>query len=311
MDTFRRYDVSDGSLHNDDDDNEEYEGQYILNNTGGGYNEIEGGVYSEWHDRRIDPDEAVYSEPLSDYLIRDRAVQVTRGNGRGWYPDRYDDIFFDEDYEEYIHVNDGVFSSISRSMLYDGTAVLVVTKIFDDGDISPAEDQYMYVGDNDITEIDTDWLWFDKISDKFDDWSDYSYIRNKLLVVDYKGNYIPKLFAVTAYKIEPRDNAVDITGVKYLTKADSLGLGYDIIESENIIIDWFTYTETISEYTDILLEKLYKLIDRYSDVLSNKGQLQIQFNLTEEEEKEYRNKVYTNRILCKDRLEHLQEETWN
>ena len=169
----------------------------------------------------------------------------------------------------------------------------------------------MYVGDNDITEIDTDWLWFDKISDKFDDWSDYSYIRNKLLVVDYKGNYIPKLFAVTAYKIEPRDNAVDITGVKYLTKADSLGLGYDIIESENIIIDWFTYTETISEYTDILLEKLYKLIDRYSDVLSNKGQLQIQFNLTEEEEKEYRNKVYTNRILCKDRLEHLPEETWN
>ena len=311
MDTFRRYDVSDGILHNDDDDNEEYEGQYILNNTGGGYNEIQGGVYSEWHDRRIDPDEAVYSEPLSDYLIRDRSVQVTRGNGRGWYPDRYDDIFFDEDYEEYIHVNDGVFSSISRSMLYDGTAVLVVTKIFDDGDISPAEDQYVYVGDNDITEIDTDWLWFDKISDKFDDWSDYSYISNKLLVVDYKGNYIPKLFAVTAYKIEPRDNAVDITGVKYLTKADSLGLGYDIIESENIIIDWFTYTETISEYTDILLEKLYKLIDRYSDVLSNKGQLQIQFNLTEEEEKEYRNKVYTNRILCKDRLEHLQEETWN
>ena len=311
MDTFRRYDVSDGILHNDDDDNEEYEGQYILNNTGGGYNEIQGGVYSEWHDRRIDPDEAVYSEPLSDYLIRDRSVQVTRGNGRGWYPDRYDDIFFDEDYEEYIHVNDGVFSSISRSMLYDGTAVLVVTKIFDDGDISPAEDQYVYVGDNDITEIDTDWLWFDKISDKFDDWSDYSYISNKLLVVDYKGNYIPKLFAVTAYKIEPRDNAVDITGVKYLTKADSLGLGYDIIESENIIIDWFTYTETISEYTDILLEKLYKLIDRYSDVLSNKGQLQIQFKLTEEEEKEYRNKVYTNRILCKDRLEHLQEETWN
>ena len=311
MDTFRRYDVSDGILHNDDDDNEEYEGQYILNNTGGGYNEIQGGVYSEWHDRRIDPDEAVYSEPLSDYLIRDRAVQVTRGNGRGWYPDRYDDIFFDEDYEEYIHVNDGVYSSISRSMLYDDTAVLVVTKIFDDGDISPAEDQYMYVGDNDITEIDTHWLWFDKISDKFDDWSDYSYIRNKLLVVDYKGNYIPKLFAVTAYKIEPRDNAVDITGVKYLTKADSLGLGYDIIESENIIIDWFTYTETISEYTDILLEKLYKLIDRYSDVLSNKGQLQIQFNLTEEEEKEYRNKVYNNRTLCKDRLEHLQEETWN
>jgi hypothetical protein len=312
MDTFRRYDVSNGILHNDDDDSEEYEGQYILDNTGGGYNEIQGGVYSEWHDRRIDPDEAVYSEALGDYLIRDSAVQVTRGDERGWYPDDgYDDIFFDEDYDEYIHVNDGVYSSIYKRMLYNDTAVLVVTKIFNDGDISPSENQYMYVDHDDITEIDTDLLWFEKISDKFNDWSDYSHISKKLLVVDYKGNYIPKLFAVTAYKIEPRDNAVDITGVKYLTKADSLGLGYDIIESENIIIDWFTYTETISEYTDILLEKLYKLIDRYSDVLSNKGQLQIQFKLTEEEEKEYRNKVYTNRTLCKDRLEHLQEETWN
>jgi hypothetical protein len=312
MDTFRRYDVSNGILHNDDDDSEEYEGQYILDNTGGGYNEIQGGVYSEWHDRRIDPDEAVYSEALGDYLIRDSAVQVTRGDERGWYPDDgYDDIFFDEDYDEYIHVNDGVYSSIYKRMLYNDTAVLVVTEIFNDGDISPSENQYMYVDHDDITEIDTDLLWFEKISDKFNDWSDYSHISKKLLVVDYKGNYIPKLFAVTAYKIEPRDNAVDITGVKYLTKADSLGLGYDIIESENIIIDWFTYTETISEYTDILLEKLYKLIDRYSDVLSNKGQLQIQFKLTEEEEKEYRNKVYTNRTLCKDRLEHLQEETWN
>ena len=310
MDTFRRYDVSNGILHNDDEQDRDYEGQYILEDTGGGYAEIEGGVYSEWYDRRLNDDDAIWSDPLDDYLIRDRAVEVRRGYSRrrGWYPEDYDDIFFDEDHDEYFHVDDGVYSEIEGRMLYDETAVKVVTEIFGDGDVPSSDDQYMYEGDKDITEIDTDWFWFDKISDKFSDWRDYSYISQKLLVVDYKGNYIPKQFSITTYKVEPRDNAVDITGVEYLSKVDSLGLGYNIIESEKRIIDWFTYTETISEYTDILLERLPKLIKRYDDVLNNTGQLQLQFK---ENEQEYRDKVSMNRALCQDRLENLEEETWN
>ena len=312
MDTFRRYDVSNGILYNDSEqDGEDYEGQYILEDTGGGYMEIEGGYYSEWYDRRIPRDEAVWSDPLDSYLYEDRAVQVRRGSSRkrGWYPEDYDDIFFDEDHDEYFHIDDGVYSYIENRTLYDETAVKVVTEIFDDGDVPSSDDQYMYEGDRDITEIDTDWFWFDKITDKFRDWRDYGYISQKLLVVDYKGNYIPKAFATEVYNIEPRDNAVDITGVEYLTKADSLGLGYNIIESEKRIIDWFTYTETISEYTDILLERLPKLIVRYSDVLNNKGQLQLQFQ--GEDQQEYRGKIYINRALCQDRLENLEEETWN
>jgi len=311
MDTFRRYDVSNGILHNDDEQDREYEGQYILEDTGGGYNEIESGVYSEWYDSRINDDDAVWSEPLSDYLIRDRAVEVTRGYSRrqGWYPEDYDDVFYDEDHEEYFHTDDGVYSDIEGRMLFDETAVLVITEIYGDGDVPSSSDQYMYEGDRDIKEIDTNWLWFDKISDKFRDWRDYRYISQKLLIVDYKGNYIPKAFATEVYNIEPRDNAVDITGVEYLTKVDSLGLGYNIIESEKRIIDWFTYTETISEYTDILLERLPKLIDRYSDVLNNKGQLQLQFQ--GDEQQEYRDKISMNIALCQDRLENLEEETWN
>ena len=311
MDTFRRYDVSNGILYNDDNQDQEYEGQYILEDTGGGYAEVEGGVYSEWYDRRINDDDAVWSEPLSDYLIRDRAVEVRRGYSRrqGWYPEDYDDVFYDEDHDEYFHTDDSVYSEIEGRMLYDETAVRVVTEIFGDGDVNIADDQWMYEGDRDIKEINTSWLWFDKISDKFSDWRDYRYISQKLLVVDYKGNYIPKAFATEVYKIEPRDNAVDITGVEYLTKADSLGLGYNIIESEKRIIDWFTYTETIAEYTDILLEKLPKLIVRYNDVLNNKGQLQLQFKGSEEQE--YRDKISKNIAICQDRLENLEEETWN
>jgi hypothetical protein len=312
MDTFRRYDVSNGILYNDDNQGQEYEGQYILEDTGGGYAEIEGGVYSEWYDRRLSDDDAVWSEPLSDYLIRDQAVLVERGYSRrrGWYPSDYDDIFFDEDHDEYFHMDDGVYSEIENRTLWSETAVLVVTEIYNDGDVPSTDAQYMYEGDRDITKIDTDWLWFDKISDKFRDWQDYSYISQKLLVVDYEGNYIPKKFAVTTYKIdEPRDNAVDITGVEYLTKVDSLGLGYNIDESEKRITDWFTYTQMIAEYTDILSERLPKLIKRYSDVLNNSGQLQLQFK--GDDEQEYRDKVSKNMSLCQDRVENLQEETWN
>ena len=311
MDTFRRYDVSNGVLYNDDNQDRDYEGQYILEDTGGGYAEVEGGVYSEWYDRRINDDDAVWSEPLDDYLIRDRAVQVTRGYSRrrGWYPEDYDDVFYDEDHDEYFHTDDGVYSEIENRTLWSETAVLVVTEIYGDGDVPSSDDNYMYEGDRDITEIDTDWLWFDKISDKFRDWSDYRYISQKLLVVDYKGNYIPKQFSITTYKVEPRDNAVDITGIEYLSKVDSLGLGYNIIESEKRITDWFTYTETISEYTDILLERLPKLINRYSDVLNNTGQLQLPFQ--GQDQQEYRDKVSLNRALCQDRVENLEEETWN
>jgi hypothetical protein len=149
---------------------------------------------------------------------------------------------------------------------------------------------------------------FRKGSDKFKDWRDYSYISQKLLIVDSKGNYIPKKFAIEVYKIEPRDNAVDITGVEYLTKVDSLGLGYNIVESEKRLIDWFTYTQDIAEYTDILLERLTILMKRYDDVLNSsslKGQLQFQFK--GDEEQEYRDKVSMNRSLCQDRIEHLEE----
>jgi hypothetical protein len=48
---------------------------------------------------------------------------------------------------------------------------------------------------------------------------------------------------------------------------------------------------------------------RYSDVLNNKGQLQLPFK--GQEEQEYRDKISMNMALCQDRLENLEEETWN
>ena len=284
MDTFRRYNPNTGLLYNDDErDKEEYEGQYILEDTNGSYEEIESGVWSEWYDTRINGEEAIWSEPLDSYIYSDSSVRVDRGNSRrhGWYPDDYDDIFYDEDHDEYFHDDNGVYSEIEGRTLYDETAVLVVTEIFDDGDVPSSSHQYMYEGSREIVQIDDNSTWYKKITDKihgFRDWRDYDYISEKLLIEDYEGNYIPKKFAIETYKItEPRDNSVDITGIKYLTKVDSLGLGYNIDEYESRTIDWFSYTLEISDFTDILLERLTKLIIRYSDVLNDTGQLQFKF----------------------------------
>lgn len=308
MDTFRRYDISDGILYNDDDQDNDYEGQYILEDTGGGYAEIEAGFYSEWYDRRISDDDVIWSVPLDDYLIRDRAVEVKRGYSRriGWYPEDHDDIFYDEDHGEYFHVDDGVYSEIERRTLWNSTAVTVVTDIYGDGDVPNSDGQYMYKDDRDIAEIDTDLLWFDKISDKFRDWTDYEYISQKLLTIDYKGNYVPKAFAVTIYKIEPGDNAVDITGVEYLSKVDSLGLGYNIIESEKRITDWFTYTKTIEEYLGVILEGLSNLMAEDFKKKEAKGEDGL-FKY----DQNYRDEISIKISLCQDRLEHLEEETWN
>ena len=148
---------------------------------------------------------------------------------------------------------------------------------------------------------------------KGSDYKNYITARTNMEGVEYIQKLFPnkivKAFDLVKSKIEPRDNAVDITGVEYLTKVDSLGLGYNIIESEKRLTDWFTYTQIIAEYTDILLVRLPKLINRYDDVLNNKGQLQLQFK--GDEEQEYRDKVSMNRALCQDRVDHLEEGTWN
>ena len=59
MDTFRRYNIFNGNLHNDDD-RDDHAGQYILEDTGGGYEEIsdQERLYSEYYDEEIPEDQA-------------------------------------------------------------------------------------------------------------------------------------------------------------------------------------------------------------------------------------------------------------
>jgi len=288
VDTFRRYDPTSGILYNDDDEDSKYEGQYILADTGGGYSEIEGGVWSEWHDRRIPEDDAIWSDWADSYLYRDRAVQVTEGNRRyhGWYPDDCDDITYDAWSDDTIHIDDSVYSEkYGHSLLVDN-AVEVIGDIDSDGEISDADSNWYHKDDDDIVETsDLDSICYDRLTDLYGDWRNYDYIEKRLLTKNYKGNWILKKFKIEVYPIkEPKDNSVDITGIEWLSKIDAEILGYELSDTE-MITDEFRYHNDIKDILPIIYKICEREASKISDTLEDKGQLRLKFDY--EDDKEY------------------------
>jgi hypothetical protein len=313
MDTFRRYNPNNGYFYNDSD-TDENEGQYILDSTTGGYNEIEGGVYSEWYDRRIPEDEAVYSDRLGDYLLRDEAVEVTMGNRRyrGWYPSDYDDIVFDESIDEYLHVDDTVYSDAKGYHIYTDNACKVINKVYSDGSIENYDDaDWYYDGDPNIATIDESSNWFKKLSDRWSEWNDYTYILKSIMIKDHNNDWIPKALSTNVYlATEPnKDNSIDLMGIEYLTEVDAFLLGYDIDKNDVRLIDNFSYQEILSPIIYDLTLRYKAEVSRLNGILSKTGQLE--FDFKSENEEEYKDKIRKRLNRLSDRLEELENETWS
>jgi hypothetical protein len=313
MDTFRRYNPNDGYFYNDSD-TDENEGQYILDSTSGDYNEIEGGVYSEWYDRRIPEDEAVYSDRLGDYLLRDEAVEVTMGNRRyrGWYPSDYDDIVFDESIDEYLHVDDTVYSDAKGYHIYTDNACKVINKVYSDGSIENYDDaDWYYDGDPNIATIDESSNWFKKLSDRWSEWNDYTYILKSIMIKDHNNDWIPKALSTNVYlATEPnKDNSIDLMGIEYLTEVDAFLLGYDIDKNDVRLIDNFSYQEILSPIIYDLTLRYKAEVSRLNGILSKTGQLE--FDFKSENEEEYKDKIRKRLNRLSDRLEELENETWS
>ena len=318
MDTFRRYDPRIGKLYNDDEQGSDNEGCYILEDTGGGYTEIESGVWSEWHDRMIPEDEAVWSDPYGDQLLRDYAVRVEIGpiRRRGWYHQDDDDIVFDEWIDEHIHVDDSVYSEAYGYHLYDDNAVRVAMNIESDGDVEN-DDNWHHKDDDDIIKIDTDSLWYDKFSDEFRYWRNYEYVLKDEMIKNYRGEWIPKIIKTEIYKVsqakQDEENPFDITGYEYLHPVDALALGYELMEEsvdgdEKRVIDWIEYNDSISELITTIGEKLESKVKRYKDILKNEGQLRMSFG--EQEEEDYKLKIKSILNKLESRLEDIENDTW-
>lgn len=128
MDTFKALIVESGTLINNEDD--DYSGRYIMTHTDGDYDDTSG-KWSNWFDCRISEDDAVWSEPLDDWIYRSGATEVTLGHRRrrGWYPDEYEEIVHDQVRDAYIHEDDSTWSDYHDCYIYSDDAVEAITWI--------------------------------------------------------------------------------------------------------------------------------------------------------------------------------------
>jgi hypothetical protein len=310
MDTFRRFDPNTGFLYNDDESSSDYSGQYILEDTGGGYEEIEGGVWSEYHHRRIPEEDAVWSDWADSYLDRDSATHVTTGFRRhlGWYPDYCDDIVFDEWLEEYIHVDDSVYSEHYGYYLYDGNAVSVIHYIESDGDV-PYDDYWMHEDDKDIVRISKfdEMAWYKFLSNKFNNWDNFKYILHTELTKDSYDNWIPRILERNIYKVtDPKDDSVDLGGVSYLLEEDAIALDWNINYNEEITIDIVQYNLNIEEIIEKIKNRLDIKIKQLDSIIKG-DQKRIEF----EDDKDYIDKITKLKRKLLIRLEELENEEWH
>jgi hypothetical protein len=279
MDTFRRYNIFNGNLHNDDD-RDDHAGQYILEDTGGGYEEIsdQERLYSEYYDEEIPEDQAVWSEPMQDYLWRGRSVEVTRGGrrNRGWYPNDYDDIVYNEWDNEYLYIDDVTYSEYYGYYIYTDDSVSVVHSI--NKKTGDCNSDYYPVHTDESDYVDfynlEDLVWYQNIVKKAKYWDEHRGILKELLTKDTEGDWIIAKFKITLNKMkEPIDfvnEEEDVKTFEWIHEMDAKLLGIEILD-ETKISDAWTYTDDLKEAN--LIKKLQKAID----TSLNSSQLSLSF----------------------------------
>lgn len=301
MDTFKRFDPSEGILYNDDNTDQDYKGQYILNETDGGYEEIESGVWSEWYDRRIRHEDAIWSDWADSWLDRDRAIQLNAGSNRWrgeWFPEDCDDIVYDEWLDEYIHTDDSVYSEAYGYSLYDENAVEVIKDIDSDGEAMGADSNWYHRDDDDIIQAGEyrSQTWYKVLSEEWSSWGNYDWALRELFDLDYKDEPIPSLFKLDTYRIVG-EKPEELEDIEYLSEVDALLLGVKVNNDKERLTDKFAYEDSILPIRDMIKSKLESEIKRIEDIIEEEGQLQIKFS--DEDKDNYRRQI-------KKRLERFQ-----
>jgi len=259
MDTFRRYNPMTGLMYNDEEEGEETAGHYILDDTSGDYREAQEGVWSDWHDCYIDEDEAVYSEGYDTMIRRDYATHITNSDHyNGWYPDDCDDIVYDDQAEEYFHIDDTSYSSRYMHHVSDKDIIKVIDEINKDGDPEISDDVFSK-HDEDVIKSNRyeNSNWFERLSDRNEKWIKADGILDELFVTDYNNKFILEQYKIEEFGIlgPNKNNKKEIRrSVTHLSKLDADLLGYDL-EVEKRLVDKFTYYNEKSEE----LDNIYKI----------------------------------------------------
>jgi len=252
VDTFRRFNPEDSKLYNDEDQ-EDNEGDYLLNGISGDYTEITGGVYSDWSGETIPEDEAVWSDNVESYLYESDAVYISKGSGMyvGWWPQDHDSIVNDEWYQDSIHINDAYYSEHYSGYILADESVDVVDYVDENGNCG---EEPCWVHENDSCYIYfktgafnmSNYFWFEHLSSKRNSgWEDHSGILKNMLVKDWNDEWILKNFKIELYEIVG-DNPYP--NLKYCDSATALILDLELGEDERVC--------DALEYFNLLLEEV-------------------------------------------------------
>ena len=256
MDTFRRYDPQSDKLFNDEEESLEYAEQYILDDTDGGWREIHSGCWSDYHDRIVSEHDAVWSDYEQSYLDSEDH-NVIAIYGYGWFTKSSEVIEYDGWDEEFIHIDDSIYSEIYEYSIKMKYSVNAINEIDDDGNPEYPFDNVYHTDDSNILyvgEVDKSY-WHQRLKDKYNDWENCSYIHTSLLTKNSYGNYILKKFKIELYKVISEDDDYEYSD--YLDKFTSKALGIEIDENEKIVIDKFDYYKGLNNL-EAIVDKLRK-----------------------------------------------------
>ena len=250
MDTFKRLDHKKGLLINDE--NSEKEGCYIMTQTDGTYEDTSG-KYSEYFDCRIPESEAIWSEPLRDWIYSDGAIEVEEGSSRyrGWYPDEYEGLMQDCVTKDWIHENDATYSDFYNDSFLGSDAIDVITYIGDDSTLDSIETSHDSLSEKD------DNIYYDEMecAKYLEKHGVYEYIANGILNFSYK---------TKKYYITDLERKVYKTDSGIFVMEDCIALGLNPDENNHHYTDLIAYNfnmdiETKKKIKSALKEKQNEL----------------------------------------------------
>jgi hypothetical protein len=299
MDTFKRLLRSKNLLINDDD--EDYEGCYIMTHTDGTYDDTSG-KWSDYFDCKIPESEAIYSEPLRDWIYREDAMHVEYGSRRGWYPDEYSSIIKDCITGNWIHEDDSVYSEWYDDNFLEDDQMSCITWIDDDSDLQDCRTSAETLSDQDKNMVSLDSMECGEYLKKFEHDSDY--IAGDVLSKGENGKYYFNDHGVKVFKTE-KGNFIS---------EDCQALGLKTNEKSFYWTDRFAYNYKMDAMTKQTILKALKekinQIENMEGVLGSGRQKRLVFN--EPDNKDFLNDedyIKANRYLLqslKRRLNSLQ-----
>ena len=304
MDTFKRLKKSDGILINDDDDDNQ--GYYIMTHTDGTYDDTSG-KWSNWFDERIPESNAIWSEPLRDWIYNEDIVEVEVGSSRyiGFYPEDYDEIIEDCVTKNWIHRNDSTYSEWYDDRFLAEDAISAITWIDDDADLKDCSTSVETLSDQDKNLVDISDLECGEYMSKFD--HDTDYVAGDILSKStLTGKYYFNDHGVKVFKTEKGN----------FSSEDCQALGLKTNEKNFYWTDRFAYNYKMDAATkqNILkaLKEKINQIENMEGVLGSGRQKRLVFN--EPDNKDFlddEDYIKANRYLLqslKRRLNNL--ESW-